>query len=38
MDELIPYYGADAKSQKYLVEYYVDEDNLNGYYYNLLQV
>ncbi len=38
MNELIPFYGADAKAQLYLVEWYVDEDNLNGYYYDLLQV
>lgn len=38
MPELVPYYGADPKAQSYLVEWYVDEDNLNGYYYDLLQV
>ncbi len=38
MTELIPFYGADPKAQSYLVEWYVDEDNLNGYYYDLLQV
>ncbi len=38
MSELIPFYGADPKAQSYLVEWYVDEDNLNGYYYDLLQV
>ena len=38
MPELIGYYGANPKSQIYLVEWFVDEDNLNGYYYELLQV
>ncbi len=37
MSELIPYYGASTKAQVFLVEWYVDEDNLNGYYYDLLQ-
>jgi len=37
MSQLIPYYGASDKAQVFLVEWYVDEDNLNGYYYNLLQ-
>ena len=38
MNELIPHYGANNKAQSYLVEWYVDEDNLSGYYYDLLQV
>lgn len=37
MSELIPYYGASTKAQVFLVEWYVDEDNLNGYYFDLLQ-
>lgn len=37
MSELIPYYGASTKAQVFLVEWYVDEDNLDGYYYDLLQ-
>ena len=37
MAELIPYYGISAKAQVFLVEWYVDEDHLNGYYYDLLQ-
>ena len=36
--ELIEYYGKDPKAQVYLVEWFVDEDNLNGYYRDLLQV
>jgi hypothetical protein len=38
MPELVGYYGANPKAQIYLVEWFVDEDNLNGYYYELLQV
>lgn len=38
MPELIEYYGSHPKAQVYMVEWYVDEDNLNGYYYQLLQV
>ena len=37
MSELIPYYAASTKAQVFMVEWYVDEDHLNGYYYNLLQ-
>lgn len=37
MSELIPFYGASTKAQVFLVEWYVDEDNLVGYYYDLLQ-
>jgi hypothetical protein len=37
MSALIPYYGASTKAQVFLVEWYVDEDNLNGYYFDLLQ-
>lgn len=37
MSELIPYYGASTKAQVFLVEWYVDEDNLDGYYFDLLQ-
>lgn len=37
MQELLPFYGADPIAQLYLVEWYVDEDNLDGYYYELLQ-
>lgn len=37
MSELIPYYGASTKAQVFLVEWYVDEDNLDGYYYDLMQ-
>ncbi len=38
MPELAEYYGANPRAQVYMVELYVDEDNLNGYYYTLLQV
>jgi len=38
MPELIEYYGKDPKAQIYMVEWFVDEDNLSGYYHNLLQV
>ena len=38
MPALIEHYGASAKAQTHLVEYYVDEDNLNGYYFQMLQV
>jgi hypothetical protein len=38
MPELVEYYGSNPKSQEFMVEWYVDEDNLNGYYYQLLQV
>lgn len=37
MTLLIPFYGASTKAQVFLVEWYVDEDNLDGYYYDLLQ-
>ena len=38
MAELIPYYGISSKAQVFLIEWYVDEDNLDGYYFDLLQV
>ena len=38
MPELVSYYGANSIAQEYMVEWYVDEDNLNGYYYELLQI
>jgi len=38
MPELIEYYGKDPKAQVHMVEWFVDEDNLNGYYYQLLQI
>lgn len=38
MPGLIEYYGSSPKAHTHLVEYYVDEDNLNGYYFKLLQV
>lgn len=38
MPELVGYYGANPNAQICLVEWFVDEDNLNGYYYDLLQV
>ncbi len=37
MAELTPHYGASAQAQVFLVEWYVDEDHLDGYYYDLLQ-
>jgi len=38
IDHMIPFYGSHPKAQLYLVEWFVDEDNLDGYYYDLLQV
>lgn len=38
MPELVEYYGASKNAQDHLIESYVDEDNLNGYFYDLLQV
>ncbi|MDO9257890.1 MAG: hypothetical protein Q7U54_20410 [Bacteroidales bacterium] len=38
MPELVECYGKNPKSQEFIVEWYVDEDNLKGYYYDLLQV
>lgn len=38
MPELIVYLGASKNAQTHLIEGYVDEDNLNGYFYDLLQV
>ena len=38
MSELIDYYGASKNAQDHFIEGYVDEDNLNGYYYDVLQV
>ena len=38
MPELIEYFGSNPKAQVFVVEWYVDEDNLNGYYHQLLQV
>jgi hypothetical protein len=38
MPELVGYYGSSKNAQDHLIESYVDEDNLNGYYYELLQV
>lgn len=38
MPELIEYYGTDPKAHVYMVEWFVDEDNLNGYYRDLLQI
>jgi hypothetical protein len=38
MPELVESYGANAKAHAHLVESYVDEDNLNGYFYDLMQV
>jgi|GEM_PF-2296034 len=38
MPSLIEYYGANKNAQDHLVESYVDEDNLNGYFYDLMQV
>lgn len=37
MQKLIPYFGASEKAQEFLIEWYVDEDHLEGYYYELLQ-
>jgi hypothetical protein len=38
MPELVEYYGASPKAQDHIIEGYVDEDNLNGYFYQLMQV
>lgn len=38
MPKLINAYGKSPLAHVYIVECYVDEDNLNGYYYDLLQV
>lgn len=38
MPELVECYGAHPKSQSHLIESYVDEDNMNGYFYDLMQV
>jgi hypothetical protein len=38
MPELIPTYGASKNAQAQLIESYVDEDNLTGYFYDLMQV
>jgi hypothetical protein len=38
MSKLIPLYGASEKAREFLIEWYVDEDHLDGYYYDLLQV
>lgn len=37
INQLIPHYASSQKAQFYLIESHVDEDNLNGYYYDLLQ-
>ena len=37
MQKLVTKYGASEKAREFLVEWYVDEDNLDGYYYDLLQ-
>lgn len=37
MQKLIPYFGASKKAREFLIEWYVDEDHLDGYYYDLLQ-
>lgn len=38
MPELVEYFGANTKVQDYFIEWYVDEDNMNGYFFDLLQV
>ena len=38
MPELIQFYGANPNAHNHLIESYVDEDNLNGYFYDLMQV
>ena len=38
MPELIESYGSNPMAQAHLIESFVDEDNLTGYYYDLLQV
>lgn len=37
IDQLIPHYAASPKAQFYLIESHVDEDNLNGYYYDVMK-
>nr|WP_287939306.1 hypothetical protein [Algoriphagus sp.] len=37
MQKLIPHFGASEKAREFLIEWYVDEDHLDGYYYDLLQ-
>jgi hypothetical protein len=37
MPKLISLYGASEKAREFLIEWYVDEDHLDGYYYDLLQ-
>ena len=37
MSELTASFGASKNAQNHLVESYVDEDNLDGYFYDLLQ-
>lgn len=37
MQKLIPQFGASKKAREFLIEWYVDEDHLDGYYYDLLQ-
>lgn len=38
MPGLIESYGTNPMAQTHLIESYVDEDNLNGYFYDLMQV
>lgn len=38
MSQLIETYGENKNAQVHMVEWYVDEDHLDGYYYDLLQV
>jgi len=38
MPGLIDKYGANPMAQAHLIESFVDEDNMNGYFYDLLQV
>lgn len=38
MPELVEFYGTNKNAHDHLVESYVDEDNLNGYFYDLMQV
>lgn len=37
MEKLIPNFGASKRAREFLIEWYVDEDHLDGYYHGLLQ-
>ena len=38
MPRLIELYGANPRAHAHLIESFVDEDNMNGYFYDLMQV